>query len=67
MINDKTTDLCDAAAPEDVVRILRRAADELLASTPDLQAAWQDRTAGVIWTTIAKELERCAARIEKKL
>jgi hypothetical protein len=45
--------------------VLLRAAQQYYESAGELEAAWQDRQAGKIWDRIARELERCAARIDK--
>jgi hypothetical protein len=63
----KTTDINDAAAPEEVPVILRRNAERANEAAGELAAAWGDSNAGKPWLMIAKELERCAAAIEKKL
>ena len=60
-----TTDLQDAASPEDVADILRRAADHFRDSRIELQAAWQDDNAGIVWEKLATRLESCAAACEK--
>ena len=59
----------NVATPEDVPTVLRAAADQFRQATADLQAAWGDKSAGVIWTQFATILERaaksCDAAIEK--
>ena len=61
------TDLDAVAAPDDIPAVLRRAADQCLIDACELVAAWQDRGAGRPWRMVARELERCAGRIEKCL
>ncbi len=60
-----TTDLQDAEAPEHVAMILRNAAQHYYESSSELASAWQDPGAGKLWNRIARDLERCAARLEK--
>lgn len=58
----KKTDL-DVAKAQDIPKVLRNAAQEYY-STAELELAWQDTTASVIWSKMAKELERSAAKID---
>lgn len=55
----------DVDAPDKVAQILRNAAQQYNESASELADAWQDRQAGKVWTQIARELERCATRIDK--
>jgi hypothetical protein len=57
----------DVDVPEKVSGILRCVAQAYYESSSELQSAWQDRYAGQEWIIIAKELERCATRIDAKL
>lgn len=59
-IPPNTTDLDDACAPEDVVAILRNAAQKFYESQTELQAAWGDKNAGKEWATIARKLVKLA-------
>jgi hypothetical protein len=61
----QTTDLNDPAAPDGIPDVLRTAADKMREATTELQGAWQDKSAGKVWERIAKELERCATRVEQ--
>lgn len=63
----KTTDLNDAAHPDEIPAILRRATDQANEAATELTAAWQDTGAGNPWAMVAKELEACADRIQRKL
>lgn len=60
-------DLSECAAPEEVPRALRCEAERMQSDAAELAVAWQDQKAGAPWRMIAKELERCAARIERAL
>lgn len=60
-----STDL-DQAAPEDIAKVLRNAAQKFSESQSDLQAAWGDPQAGRIWVKFAKILERAAASCERE-
>jgi hypothetical protein len=59
----------DCASPEDVPAALRAAAIKFREATSDLQAAWGDKSAGVIWSRFATILEaaatKCDAAIDK--
>ncbi len=57
----------DVVAPDQVSKILRDAADSYLSDASDLDAAWQDKSAGRPWRLIAKVLEQAADRIDEKL
>jgi hypothetical protein len=65
-MDPKSLDL-DCAAPDQVARVLRNAADKYRESAVELQAAWQDKGPALVWSGIARELERAAERIEAKL
>ncbi len=54
----------DVENPEDVPRVLRRAAESYYESSQELSSAWQDETAGKIWEEIAEALEDAAEKIE---
>lgn len=55
----------NCTAPEQVPLTLRYAAQGYRESTGDLQAAWQDPSAGLVWEKLADELEKSAARCDK--
>jgi hypothetical protein len=57
----------DVDSPEKVVAVLRRAIDAYHQSATELSGAWQDRSAGKPWETIAVILERAASQIERKI
>jgi hypothetical protein len=60
------TDLdLNVAAPEDLPKVLRYAADCYYESRGDLSAAWQDMEAGRIWLKLAKLLEATAVKAEE--
>lgn len=54
-------------SPEEVPRILRRAAEAFEESNAELCASWQDAEAGRPWSQIARILERAADQIDKVL
>lgn len=64
---ERTTDLQDAQAPEDVPAILRRAAAKYREAPGDLSAAWGDPHAGKVWDVVARSLEAEAEKIERLL
>jgi len=55
----------DCTAPEQVPLTLRYTAERYRESTADLQSAWQDPNAGLVWSKLADEMEKSAARCEK--
>ena len=57
----------DVESPDQVAAVLRAAAQAYYESRGELQAAWQDQQAGRDWSIIARELERAADRIDRKL
>jgi len=57
----------DVDSPEKVLSVLRKSADEFNESAAELTESWQDSGAGRPWEIVARELEICANRIEKKL
>lgn len=61
----RTTDLNEPAAPDGIPDVLRYAADKMRDANSELEAAWQDKGAGNVWSHIATELERTALRVEK--
>jgi hypothetical protein len=63
-VNQNDLDL-DVDAPDKVVPVLRRAAEKYHDSAVELEAAWQEKSAGRPWTKIARILERAAASIER--
>lgn len=60
-----STDLQDAATPEDVPAILRNAAERYRQSAIDLPSDWGDKNAGKVWDRIANRLEGLANTFEK--
>ena len=61
----KSTDLADAAAPEEVEVTLSRIADMFNESATELSSAWQDNQAGKVWGDYAKIMERAAEQCAK--
>jgi len=59
--------LLDVDSPDRVAFVLRCAADAYAASAVELEGAWQDNSAGLPWTMIARELNCTAETIERKL
>jgi hypothetical protein len=57
----------DVATPEEVPQILRNVADSYRQSNSDLGAAWQDDSAGVIWSKLATILEQAAKSCDRLL
>ncbi len=57
----------DVDTPEKALEVLGRAVDAFYESAVDLEASWQDKSAGRPWRIIAKEIEAAIARIERKL
>ena len=57
----------DVESPEQVSAVLRAATQAYYESQGELQSAWQDKNAGREWSIIARELERAADRIDKKI
>lgn len=63
-----TTDLIDGcAAPEDVPKALRAAAEKYEQDAADLQAAWSDPNAGKVWLAFARRLRRTADGLERDI
>ncbi len=56
----------DVGGPEEVARVLRRAAERYRASRAELQAAWQDQGAGAVWSTLARILDAAAGKAERE-
>lgn len=59
----RTIDL-NVAAPEQLPRALREAAQQYRESSSELAATWQDPSAGKVWAKLADTLERCANRCD---
>jgi PHD/YefM family antitoxin component YafN of YafNO toxin-antitoxin module len=57
----------DVDAPDQVTRVLRKAAEAYYDSASELESAWQEKAAGRPWTIIARILERAADQIDRKL
>lgn len=60
------TDLAEAVSPDQVPRMLRRAAELYRVGASELSSAWQDKGAGSPWLRVAEELERCAQRLDER-
>jgi hypothetical protein len=58
-------DLNACEAPDQIAAELRHAADKAREARAELQSAWQDKSAGASWLVVARELERCAQRLDK--
>jgi hypothetical protein len=54
----------DVASPDELVQVLRAAADRFADDACNLNAAWQDQS-GRVWMRIARELDRTAVRCEQ--
>lgn len=54
----------DVAAPDKVAKVLRQAAQAYSESASELEAAWQDRSAGKPWNDLSRILEKAAAQAE---
>ena len=57
----------DVDSPDEVANVLRDAADAYHESASELDASWQDKSAGRPWTIIARILEKAADQIDKAL
>jgi hypothetical protein len=59
----------DVDSPDQVASVLRAAAERYINDSMDLDAAWQSKTAGQPWRTIAiaQILERAADSIDKHI
>lgn len=55
----------NVADPEEIPRVLRRAADTFRESREQLKLAWQDPAAGLVWAKLAVILDRAATSAEK--
>ena len=55
----------DVDSPEKLPGILRLAAQRFYESAGELEAAWQDKNAGKVWTRFARILERSADSCER--
>lgn len=55
----------DVAHSAAVVKVLRAAVDKFNESASELASAWQDETAGKVWSDLAKILDRAADSAEK--
>jgi hypothetical protein len=61
-----TTNLdLNVSSPEHVAQVLRAAADAYRQSCLDLQEAWQDDNAGLVWSKLAEVLEAAANKADK--
>jgi hypothetical protein len=57
----------DIGNPNDVPRVLESAADRYRDAAAELAGAWQDRTAGAVWSDYAAILDRAAAACRRAL
>jgi hypothetical protein len=57
----------DVGNPEDVPRVLESAADHYRDAAAELAGAWQDRTAGAVWSDMAAILNRAAESCRKSI
>jgi len=53
--------------PQEVIDILRYAAERAGESASELESAWQMKEGSSDWNIVAKELDRCADRLQKLL
>jgi hypothetical protein len=60
-------ELVDVASPEECVAALRQAARTFYESHSELQSAWQDKNAGIVWYRIAKAIDACVTRCEREI
>lgn len=61
-----TTDFADASAPEDVLHVLRCAAETFDESQDALDTAWQ-QTNGDVWAWLARRFESFANSLEREM
>lgn len=61
------TDLNAPANPNDIPQVLRNAAQKMREQTGELQSAWGDVDAGLIWSDFACILECAAASCDRAL
>lgn len=70
-INQSSTDekadvlLDKASTPEVLAAHFRKAAQQYLEDASELRAMWQDATAGLIWETIGRDLDKLADKIDR--
>jgi hypothetical protein len=62
---NKSLDLADVAAPDEVAQVLRAAAEQYYESHNELLSAWQQSYTP--WARIARLLEQCADKIDKDI
>jgi hypothetical protein len=55
----------EIGSPATLVAVLRAAADAYDESVGELEAAWQDPTAGKVWAVAARSLRQSATLIER--
>lgn len=55
----------DVSSPDKVAAVLRNTAQRYYEDALELQTAWQDPSAGRIWSKIARVLEQAADRIDR--
>lgn len=63
----KLRELGECYLPEDVPGVLHAHAQRMREDRSELQHAWQDRTAGAPWEIVARELDKAAAAIERRI
>jgi len=61
------TDLDETPFPHEIPQVLRNAAQLMREQASDLQSAWGDPQAGLIWSDFAKILERAATSCDTAL
>lgn len=55
----------DVASPDEVAKVLERAARLYADSANELDAAWQDKNAGKPWRDLVKILDEAARKADK--
>lgn len=63
----RVIDLNSTPFPRDVPRLLRQAAQDYREAASELQSAWQDPDASMIWNDFAKELDDSAEHMSHLL
>jgi hypothetical protein len=63
---DRTPFDLDVAAPDDAVRVLRRAAELYRESAEELRTAWQTDEAARPWNFLATQLEVACEHFERE-
>lgn len=55
----------DVSSPDKLAPVLRAMSEQFIADAMELDAAWQDSSAGKPWVALAKVLERAAEQADK--